>query len=822
MRNFKLTSVTLAMLALIGAAQAQQATDIGKITVTGEGDKLGTGLLIDEDTPKAKSTVTKAQIDKLRSSSNPFQDLALQPGVNATSYDATGLFGGNLRVRGFNSDQMGFTINGAPVNDSGSFSVFPQEYSDSENLCEVSITQGATDTEAPHVGASGGNVSLVTCSPEDVKRFRVGLSAGSLHYYRTFFRLDTGKIGDFKSFLSYSKSEANKFKGNGKADRDHVDAGAEYDLGKGSKLSASVLYNRALTNNFRSLTYVSGNIATATVSNGGLQYYSDFANQVPQHLPAVAGTAQNESQIAFPTSTIANGGGPAYFGYSLNPFRNYLWTAKANLQLNERLRLDIEPYYWYGYGTGGTQQTSIAEGGLLKGGVADINGDGDKVCGAATSTTCDTVMIYRGSVTETHRPGVTTKLSYTLDNQKILGGFWIEKAHHKQTAPGTRVGNDGSIGDQWLSNTDALLRYSNGELYQNRNTSTISTGESAFLQDSIDLLNSKLQLIPSVSYRRIHRDFTNFASGVPTINPPATSVNNSSAVDYKIDKTYSKVLPSLNASYTFIPEVQGFIGVAQNMKAPGNFDYFTLAQNVTFANGVGTAGSVTQPIVDKETSTNVDAGFRYKGDMFKGSITGYYVKFKNRIASAYDPVTTNSRDYNVGNSTIKGAEFEAGTVPYNGFSGYVSASYTKSTMDNNMIAGQLPNNGAFTFYATAGKQFPDTPKGMAALSLQYAAGPYLANISAKYTSGRQLTLINDAFIKGYTTFDFNGAYKIPGLDTMGLKNPVVRLNVSNIFSRKYYIANSGSGSTIALNAAGNPSVYSGAPRFTSVTFQADY
>ena len=121
MKRLQLSSIAIALMALsaAAAAQTQTATEVGKITVTGEGDKLGTGLLIDEDSGKAKSTVTKAQIDKGRSSSNPFQTLSLLPGVNSSSHDATGLFGGNLRVRGFNSDQMGLTINGAPVNDSG-------------------------------------------------------------------------------------------------------------------------------------------------------------------------------------------------------------------------------------------------------------------------------------------------------------------------------------------------------------------------------------------------------------------------------------------------------------------------------------------------------------------------------------------------------------------------------------------------------------------------------------------------------------------------------------------------------------------------------
>ena len=154
MKTFKPTPIALLVGALCSAPAlwAQQApTDIGRISVEGQG--TGTGLLVQEDTPKARSSVTRAHLETLSPSSNPYQAIEMLPGVNTFSYDGTGLFGGGLRVRGANSDQMGFTINGAPVNDSGNFAVYPQEYTDVDNLCEVFLTQGSTDTEAPHVVA---------------------------------------------------------------------------------------------------------------------------------------------------------------------------------------------------------------------------------------------------------------------------------------------------------------------------------------------------------------------------------------------------------------------------------------------------------------------------------------------------------------------------------------------------------------------------------------------------------------------------------------------------------------------------------------------
>ena len=80
MRTFTLNVVAVAMLAMASAAKAQTTTELNKVTVSGEGDKLGAGLLMDEDAPKARSSVTKAQLEKTRSSGNPFQALTLLPG----------------------------------------------------------------------------------------------------------------------------------------------------------------------------------------------------------------------------------------------------------------------------------------------------------------------------------------------------------------------------------------------------------------------------------------------------------------------------------------------------------------------------------------------------------------------------------------------------------------------------------------------------------------------------------------------------------------------------------------------------------------------
>lgn len=787
MKKIKPTPIALLLGALCSApalwAQQSAPTDVGRIAVEGLPGGSNSGLIVQEDTPKARSSVNRAHLETLNPSSNPYQAIELLPGVNTFSNDATGLFGGGLRVRGANSDQMGFTINGAPVNDSGSFSVYPQEYSDSENLCEIFVTQGSTDTEAPHVGASGGNIGMVTCAPADEYRLRLSQSLGMLNYSKTFLRLDSGKFagGNAKAFISYSKTKADKFKGPGKADKEHIDLGAEFKPNDRFSASTSFLYNNAINNNFRTLSY-------AQIAASGRQL--DFSATPPTHLTPVAGTAQVEALPA-----------DGYSQFNLNPFKNYLWTGKAEYKTSKDTSISAEPYFWYGYGTGGGQLAALKEGNagtLLGNGVRDINGDGD---------TLDTVLVYRSSVTRTYRPGITFKANVRLDNHNLLAGYWVERARHFQTQPAVTIDSNGNSADRWLENSDLYLRRQSGGIYQGRDQLTVSTGTSLFLQDSINLLQDKLNLQLGLRNSAIQREFDNFANE-----------GFGQGANYSVAKTYSKVLPSLGARYALDAQQQLFLNLAGNMKAPGNFSYGGLLSGGKWVNGVLSGASLRDPGVDMETSSNLDLGYRYANEAWTISGSLYHINFRNRIASAYDPVAGLKTDYNVGDVTTKGFELESGYRLNANWSVYGSLSYTSSKMLSDL------RTGASSYEATTGKQMPDTPEWLSGLSLNYASGPWYGNVDAKFTGKSYSTLVNDESVDASTLVNGTLGYRFA--DTAFLKKPSVQLNVSNLFNTEYLRINSGSGSlftTRALGAGGStPSYYVGAPRFVSITLRSDF
>ena len=791
MKKLKPTQLALLISLAFSAPviMAQQATDVGKINVEGQPGGTDSGLISQEETAKARSAVNRAYMDKLNPSANAFQVIDLLPGVNTFSYDSTGLFGGGIRVRGFAGDQMGLTINGAPVNDSGNFAVYPQEYTDSENLCEVFVTQGSTDTDAPHVGASGGNLGMVTCSPKDKFGMRTAVSKGQLNYQRAFVRVDTGKFGpsDAKAFISYSKTSADKFKGPGEANREHIDFAAEVRPNADVFLSASVLYNKAVNNNIRTLT-------NAQIAQYGTGF--DFSSVIPQHLTPVAGTAQVESSPA-----------DGYYQFNINPFRNYLFTSKAEFKVNKDLTLSAEPYFWYGYGTGGGQLQLLTEGGTgtMATRVRDINGDGD---------TLDKVLTYGSSVTETNRPGVTFKANYRIDNHTVNIGYWTERAIHRQTGPRVTFDNAGNSASQWLDNKSAYLLRGDGQPYQARDWKTISTGTSLFLQDSISLMQDKLSLQIGVRNSSIDRDFINYA------NAGTYSVGRAD-LDYEIKRTYSKVLPSFGAKYNLDAEQSVFFNVAENFRAPSNFVLSNLLTGGTVVNGVLTNATLRNPVVGMETSTNFDLGYRLqsKDTTFSGSL--FVVNFKDRIAAAWDPVSQSSLDYNVGDVQMKGAEFELGQKLTNHFSMYGSVTYINSQMKQDLKVSTTLTE------ATAGKQLPDTPKFMAAIALSYKDGPLFGQLTAKHTGQAFSTLVNDQFMDPYVLLNLTAGYKLP--ETGFFKSPEIRFNVDNLTNTSYKRISSPSGSSFTTRAlplgtlaGSNPSYYIGAPRFTSVTLRSDF
>ncbi len=802
----------MASAAFVMPVAAQTTTEVGQINVESAPQNApGAGYIIPEDSPKERSTVTQAAIDQQPASANIFQLMNRLPGVNAYSTDATGLFGGQLSMRGFNSDEIGFTIAGAPVNDSGNYAIYPQEYVDAENMQEIDVNQGAPDADQPQGGAVGGAVSLIPQEPTDKFRIKIVQSLGQLDFFKSFGRIDTGNIADtgMKAFISYSKAETDKFKGPGGANRDHIDAGWVWETEQGTKFSAYSIFNSSIASQFAAPTL-------AQYKQFG-RYFDEEPN-FPGFPPAVKGTAQNQGATgAIPSAYPGFTYNPSnYYGFRVNPFNNEIASFNANIKVLDNLHVSITPYYWNGYGNGGgfstisEASTTTAYNGygssgfpLYKGAApyasADLNGDGDKL---------DSIAYYRPSITSTQRPGVNTGITYQpVEWDTIKFGIDFDHSRHHQTQPYETINADGSV-NVW-ANTNLLTR-ADGSIVQGRDQLTFNDTTVAFFENTLSLIDDTLKIVTGIKRQEVSRDGYNNL-------PVALATGNQAVIHPSLD--YLNYLPEFQVSYHITSENSVFANLQKNARAPSNYTLYESYYD--------TIGDQKQ-----ETSWNLDVGYRYQTQLMLASLSFFATNFQNRqlnIALPGDP--TETTDVNAGTVHNRGFEAELGTAkPVYDFNLYGSVSYTKSIIESN-----LPT--AVGYVPTAGKVYPNAPKWLVSGVFEYVPsympGAYLS-LSPKYTSARESTLINDEKIKGFTDVDLAAGYRFEdGMFSENLHNTSIQFNVVNLLDRDYlFFGLSASSTQIAahnvVTSTGKvysgtaPSYSVGAPRFFSVKLSTEF
>ncbi|PZP22739.1 TonB-dependent receptor family protein [Pseudomonas kuykendallii] len=697
------------------AALAEDSVDVGDVEVTGK--SLGNGQMVQEEAPKGRSTVTKEALEKMSPTSNGIDKLKYTPGINVSSDDSTGLSGFNFTMRGMQSDQIGVTMDGIPVNDSGNYNMYPNLLGDPENLEEVFATQGSSEMDAPHIGSSGGNIGLVSMRPTKDFGVFVKQTVGSNNLDKTFVRVNTGEFMGLSNYISASKTNSDKWKGKGDLDAQKFELNSLFKFGEGNSINGIVKYHKQENYN-----YVSPSLA---------QYESDHDYDFPE-VPTYNPTTGKLTTASYKTSR--------------NPFENVTTSLTGRFQLRDDVLLTVAPYYYWAnggsysaYGSPATLYSTTNSSGnydlsnLQTSG--QYNADGDPVSG----------RYYRPSITETWRPGINTKVTWTLNDEHTLDvGYWYERARQRQTQPFIALESDGSPTDIWGKHgaVDA-----NGKTIQGRNYFTITPAHKLFVQDTW-YATPDLTLTGGVAYEHSERKGNMKASLYD--------------VPEKRTATYHEFLPSFSAKYQINEENQAFYNLTRNMRTPQNYVLYNTEDSIS---------------LKPELSWNNELGWRYATDDMSLSATLFYLKFKNRQVSSRDEVTGDYEMLNVGEVENRGVEFEfSGLLPHD-FNYYASYTYTEAEQqDDTLYYG--------VYVPTKGKQVAGVPKNMFNLSLGYDDGRFYGNVVGKYVDNQYGDLTNDQSIPHYTVVDLNVGYRLP-VNKEYVKSATVRLSVNNLFNREY-------------------------------------
>ncbi|MBP3483075.1 MAG: TonB-dependent receptor [Alistipes sp.] len=147
------------------------------------------------ETPIAYTDISKQEIsDNNYGRDIPFL-LQTQPSVVATSEAGTGIGGTSLRIRGTDATRINVTMNGVPMNDAESHSVYWYDTPDiASSVGSMQLQRGA-GTSTNGTGAFGGSLNMTTESLSTEFNGSASLSYGSFNTNKQAVHVSSGLMG---------------------------------------------------------------------------------------------------------------------------------------------------------------------------------------------------------------------------------------------------------------------------------------------------------------------------------------------------------------------------------------------------------------------------------------------------------------------------------------------------------------------------------------------------------------------------------------------------------------------------------------------------
>ncbi len=748
------------------------------------------------DTPKAKAVLTSEAIQRAAPGQTVLDTINQIPGVSFQNNDAYGSAGGTLNIRGFDSTRISLTFDGVPLNDSGNYAIFSNQQIDPELIEQVNVNLGTTDVDSPTASAVGGTVNLRTKTPSHEFGLLASMSLGEWDFWRVFGMVDTGDITSSGTRAWFSASTAkNKvpFNGYGKIDKQQFNAKIYQPLGGTDFISIAGHYNQNRNNFFGSLPLRQDLTSTPTSTTPRVVGPNN-ANRYPITNDERFYTTLNVScALDTPQAGVADSPAPAptnrascgtEFDRRYNPSNTGNIRVNSKFTLADSLILTIDPSYQYvkanGGGTvtgneglrdvnpaGGTASvascattpssaTNTCMAGYFGGTPffgRDANGDGD---------TLDTVTVLAPSQTQTHRIGVIAGLRWTInDDHSVRFAYTYDRARHRQTGEVALLNQiNGEPLDVFAVNIPR--QSANGNNLQKRDRLSYAILQQVAAEYTGKFADGNLVVNMGVRAPFFRRNLTNncFTSSaggfvectggnaslntvIQGLNPytfnSTTNAVTGWAVPQKRVFNYDKILPNVGFVFHVDDSISLFGSYSKGLSVPGTDSLYN-----AFFYPAGTPQATPAP----ETTDNFDAGVRYRSNKVQGSVSVFYNQFQNRLATAYDPELDQNVYRNLGNVKKYGVDGYLSFRPIDAFSMYVSGSYLKSEIRDNIEVAKN-QDGTSIFAPTAGKAESGSPTYTISVGGRGYVGPFTLGVTAKRTGPRW---IYDTNLPTYTGF----------------------------------------------------------------------
>jgi len=755
------------------------------------------GELRDEQSLQAAMLIKEAP------GTSPIKSLAQLPSVNFQAADPYGSYEWAVRisVRGFNQNQLGFTLDDIPLGDMsyGNWNgLHISRAITDENIGRIVLSQGTGALETASNSNLGGAIQFYSADPSDKRSLTVNQSFGSWNAYRTLARFESGLLPSHtKFYLTGAYNLTDKWRG-------HGDIGQNYWQLNGKLVhyvgQSGILSIFADVSDRREVDYQDVNKVWVKKLGYNWDNYGNWKQSI-QAAMACDGVGSYPGAVANLTSDEDPCDAGYYGGAGLR--KDVLGGITYKQAIGAHWTTKLTGYGHRNDGRGLWFTPYVPT-------YTDIYTDSYSSAVSPITERTSEYAITRG--------GVIGSLAYESGRNKVEGGAWFE-------------GERWNLARRYYATSATSPLHS---LYDFPSNPMFTQWEYVFdtivyqihLQDQYKV-NDKLML--SAGFKTVETTTDGELSATYKSHPPIMADPTLQAGLGYYAGEYAQgqhtsgrpFLPQFGANYKLDKNSEIFGDVAYNVRAyqPGGYGYGASPWNATQA-----SFNLVKSTLKPETSWTEEAGYRFNSSKLAAQATLFRVNYANRLLAftqgsgiaGYASILGNA-----GGVTTNGVDAAITIHLGSQFSLYNAATWNKSTYDDNVNynGASCPNNTC-TYY-TKGKVNVDTPEGLYKTALDYKKKGLFGHIGADYMSTRYFTFSNDGSVSGRFLTEIGAGY---GRAELGaFKDLKAQINVSNLLNSQYWapIGTNGFKYSDPLSVANN-TLQVGAPRTVSGTLSVRF
>jgi iron complex outermembrane receptor protein len=779
------------------ATQAANPQTQEKVNTTDEVTVTATGETRDVQTIDSKVMLQSAP------GTSPIAILGRLPSVSITAADPYGAYEWAVRIsiRGFNQNQLGFTLDDIPLGDMSYGNLNGLHISRAlidENLGKATLSQGTGSLETASTSNLGGAVQFYSNDPLDKRNFTAQQSFGSFSGSRTFARYDSGLLSTHtKLFVDGVYQTSDKWRGAGPIKQSYFQFNTKLEQFVGSKglFTAYADYsnrqevdyqdeNKLWVQQFGYKTDNFGDWNTAlqaanayNAQGGGGHVFAGIPTVFPGAIPTLQKSFGDLSNDPEDVGYYAAGG-------LRKDFLGYL---KYNTALTSHLTFKTSVYGHHNNGAGLWYTPYVASYDSFMNPVSPIS--------------------ERTSEYRIARGGVIGSLAYETTRNTLEGGVWFEK-----------------------ESFDLARRYY-GTTLQSPTRSVYDTPVFPFwTQWAYNFptnlfqvhLQDQFKITPAITLAAGFKTSETYTTGTLTgFNVGLNLAPKDVASNYAQGKLTSgkPFLPQFGINYKLHSGNEVFADVAENVRAfqAGGNGFGTSPWGTTQAGFNALTSNLKS-----ESSWSEEAGYRHTDNHLQAQVSYFHVNFSNRLLAIQQGpgiVGAPSILSNVGGVTTNGVDGAITTRIHNGWTFYNALTYSKSTYDTNYNV--TSGAGVVTVIPTGGKVVVDAPEFLYKNELTYTMKGFDAHIGSDFMGKRYFTYTDDNSVDGRFLGNFGTSYHV---DEVGPFDQLkLQLNVYNLASTKYW-GTVGTNGFVASDptSIANNTLQPGAPRSITGSFTVKF